>query len=240
MEILERYTLFDSVLPTTTGIYFIHNTLNDKVYIGSASVDDKIPSKCGFRGRFDTHRRKLIAGKHHSKQLQNAYNAYLKADIDPNDVFQILIVEYVPSGECIDVEQMYLDAYQHFYNSQPIAASPKGFKASEETKKKMSDSQKGRVFSDEHRKKLSKAQSGKKHTKETLDKLSSIRKGVIPQHLLQTYIGIAPDGTEYIFTNGTEFARQHGLRRNHICNCAAGRHKTHLGWKFSYYNQEAS
>jgi hypothetical protein len=52
-----------------------------------------------------------------------------------------------------------------------------GFKATEETRKKMSEAQKGKTFSEETRKKLSEANKGKTHTEEARKKVSEANKG---------------------------------------------------------------
>ena len=47
-------------------------------------------------------------------------------------------------------------------------------------------------------------------------------------------VGISPNGEEIIFTNQSEFARQHNLKQSTISDCLSGRCKTHRGWKFTY------
>lgn len=136
-EPLEVYTLFDSVLPTSTGIYAIVNVTNGKYYIGSARGVDKYPGKCGFRFRFNRakgHRRMLLENRHHSKYLQNAYNKVVEDGFDPNEVFQIWIIEYVESDCCIEVEDKYLENCELFYNMTSSASNPmKDRKQSPET-----------------------------------------------------------------------------------------------------------
>ena len=50
-----------------TGIYKIVNTLNNKVYVGSAIDIDT---------RWRRHKKMLIECYHHSKKLQNSYNKH--------------------------------------------------------------------------------------------------------------------------------------------------------------------
>ena len=50
------------------GIYFIINTVNHKIYVGSTTNT--------FRRRFQDHKRKLKKGIHQNEHLQNAWNKY--------------------------------------------------------------------------------------------------------------------------------------------------------------------
>ena len=50
------------------GIYFITNTVNHKIYVGSTTNT--------FRRRFQDHKRKLKKGIHQNEHLQNAWNKY--------------------------------------------------------------------------------------------------------------------------------------------------------------------
>jgi hypothetical protein len=143
-EPLEVYTLFDSVLPTSTGIYAICNIINCKYYIGSARGNGK--SKCakGFRARFYRHRTDLIKNRHHCKHLQSSYNYYVgELGLNPNDVYQIWILEYVEIDGCIEVEDEYLKTFELSYNHSIHADAPmKGSRPSVEVRKKISKNSK--------------------------------------------------------------------------------------------------
>ena len=52
-------------LPSKAGIYILENKRSEKVYIG-CSAD--------LRARIATHRSLLLSGKHHSAELQHAFN----------------------------------------------------------------------------------------------------------------------------------------------------------------------
>jgi group I intron endonuclease len=179
MEILERYTFLDSILPTETGVYCIFNRLNGNKYIGSARGQGKYPSTRGFRSRFFHHRNDLRLNKHHSKYLQNSYNHYVhELGLNPNDVFEIHILVYVERDKCLEVEQNYLDIYNPDYNSNPLAAGGgiKGFKPSPEHVAKLAAAAK-RPKSAEHRRKLSEANKGKTLPPEQREKISAATKG---------------------------------------------------------------
>ena len=50
----------------------------------------------------------------------------------------------------------------------------------------------------------------------------------------KTIIGIDPNGNNYMFTNQSQFAREHNLRQSSIGDCLNKKCKTHKGWKFNY------
>lgn len=196
MEIIDRFCFSDTILPTSTGVYGIHNKLNGKMYIGSASANGKKPCEKGFRSRLDAHKRDLRKNCHHAKKLQYAYNKYVREGVDLDDVFEVIIIELAPIDECLDVEQMYLDAQQPFYNSCPLAGSMRSFSPSEETRQKMSKARKGRRNSEEAyrkssesikrfyaseegievRKRISRLATGRSPSVETRQKISKNRK----------------------------------------------------------------
>jgi group I intron endonuclease len=113
------------------GVYRIRNTLNDKVYIGSAAYS--------VRRRWRDHRRDLRAGKHcqHGRcHLQHAWNKY------GEECFVFELIEEAEPKLCVPGEQYWLDHYRaaddrYGYNESPTAGSILGFKLSEEAKKKM-------------------------------------------------------------------------------------------------------
>ena len=78
------------------GVYKILNRKNGKFYIGS-SVD--------IEKRFNSHRKKLIAGTHNNKHLQNAWNKY------GEDSFEFFVLEEVPNiNELRNRETYYLQS----------------------------------------------------------------------------------------------------------------------------------
>ena len=48
----------------------------------------------------------------------------------------------------------------------------------------------------------------------------------------KTYLGISPEGKEYVFTNIRQFARDNNLSDAHVGNCIRGKYQTHKGWSF--------
>ena len=153
-----------------SGIYLIKNTINNKVYIGSA---------VNFDRRWKQHRQLLKLGQHHSGHLQYAWNAYGEQS------FTFDVIEEVSNlKHLLSYEQVYLDYYKSYegdkgYNICKVAGSSLGVKHTEEHKKKMSEALKGRKHTEEARQKMSEAAKRRITTEETKQKLSEANKGRI-------------------------------------------------------------
>ncbi|MDD3885156.1 MAG: NUMOD3 domain-containing DNA-binding protein [Gallionella sp.] len=114
-----------------SGIYEIVNTVNGKRYIGSA-VD--------LRARWWKHCKQLKKGDHHSPKLQAAWNKHGRA------AFKFLPILTCQKSMLLFYEQQLLDKVKPEYNIALNATAPMlGRKASDETRKKMSEAQKARV-----------------------------------------------------------------------------------------------
>ena len=103
-------------------IYKISNTINDRIYIGSA-VD--------FKRRIYVHKHRLLNNKHNII-LQNHVNKY------GIDTLLFEIVEYVDCKEnLLTREQFYLDTLNPYFNICKIAGNSLGVKHSQQTKEKI-------------------------------------------------------------------------------------------------------
>lgn len=142
---------------TICGIYLIFNRKNKKKYVGQA-VD--------IEDRWRKHKSPLRKNKHGNPHLQKAWNKYGESS------FKFSKLERVPEEKNLkDREQFWMDKLdvcnrEKGYNICPLAS---GKRASEETKRKMSEAKKGnkaphygKKFSEETRKRMSKAQKGRK------------------------------------------------------------------------------
>jgi group I intron endonuclease len=167
------------------GIYAIRNTVNGKLYIGSAGNIER---------RFSQHRYSLKQGEHHTKALQNAWLKY------GAEAFVFEVIERVSDcSQLVKIEQQWIDRLGSVvpggYNIRPIAESCRGIKhsaevveanrlrqlgrkASAETRAKMSEARKGREVSEETRQKIRKSNAGKKFGPQTEAKRAATSKAM--------------------------------------------------------------
>lgn len=160
---------------TKSGVYLIKNTINNKLYVGSAK---------NVKNRFNAHKYSLKKNSHDNPLLQNAWNKY------GEEHFIFEMIEECDLSIILLMEQHYLDLYKSYdrnkgYNILRIAGSSYGYKFSEESRKKMSLAKKGlkpRIgskLSDDTKKKIGDANRGRVPTQETRDKISNSNKGKI-------------------------------------------------------------
>lgn len=109
-----------------SGIYFIKNKINNKLYIGSAQ---------DFNERWARHKTTLNTKTHHNKHLENAWDKYSE------DNFEFIVVLYCDIDNLLYYEQLFLDKYFdncfNCYNICPTAGSCLGRYHTDETKQKM-------------------------------------------------------------------------------------------------------
>lgn len=149
-----------------SGIYWIRNLVNNKLYIGSA---------VNFNDRKSLHIKMLTQNHHHSIKLQRAWNKYGSV------AFEFKLIEETEKTQLREREQYWIDKYDSFnngYNCTPSAHNMTGFKHSEKSKKLIGQVQKGRVsnrkgakLSDETRHKLHLANIGKKLPIHVIEKM---------------------------------------------------------------------
>lgn len=145
------------------GIYCIHNTLTNTVYIGRTVRDLGI--------RLTKHRVALKRGDHYNLRMQRAWNKYGAS------VFEFVkLEECTTPEETIEAENFYLsyfhsigvDMYNHMF--PPYNTGSQGH--SEETKAKIGAAFKGKRLTDEHRAKVSRGLTGHHVSPETRAKIS--------------------------------------------------------------------
>lgn len=106
------------------GIYFIKNTRNNKLYIGSTSRS--------FSARWASHISELSSDKHPNTKLLNAWKKY-------KDYFVFGILEIIEDNlNIIPREQYWLDYLKPYYNILKDATTRLGIKHSKQTKQKLS------------------------------------------------------------------------------------------------------
>lgn len=156
----------EGILAAGGGIYAIRNTLNGKVYIGSA---------VNFRRRWWQHTSRLNIENHHSSKLQAAWEKYGAGAF----VFEVL--EPVSKELLIEREQHWIDARAAYgtngYNMRPRAASSLGVKELPEITAKRSAALRGRKLTPEHRAKIAEAGRGQPMSEERRAKISAALSG---------------------------------------------------------------
>lgn len=156
-----------------TGIYSIQNTVNGRLYIGSAAKS--------FSDRWSGHRSALREGTHCNLALQRAWKKYGESSF----LFSIL-VRCCPE-ECLKEEQRFIDdlwSTGRLYNHSPTAGSLLGIKHRPEVAAKLAarcrrlaKANLGRKVSEETRKRMSESHKGKKISLESIRKrIETLRK----------------------------------------------------------------
>lgn len=129
MELIKPDSRAASRFTPTVGVYAIvhHNSM--KWYIGSSKEVER---------RIYNHITMLKAGKHGCRHLQRTWDKYGETGFD------YFLLERCSEDQLITREQEYLDNPQPYwlFNARPKAEDNRGFKHSEETKKRQSEAAK--------------------------------------------------------------------------------------------------
>lgn len=150
-----------------TGIYVITNTLNGRVYVGSALA---------IRGRMLSHRSCLRRNKHDNSLLQRSWNKYGES------AFVFSVLKVCDPDTLIECEQYWMNFLQctdrsKGFNICPVANSAMtGRKHSDESRAKMSASRKGTVPTTAT-KAAALVNKGRKRSDEVRAKISASHKG---------------------------------------------------------------
>lgn len=139
------------------GIYQIKNLINNKVYIGQ--------TKQSFQRRYWLHKWKLENGSHDNKYLQNAWNKYGKENFEfsiieittedlLNEKEKFWITLFKEKNQCYCIQDggqekqlnKYITPEQRKIVGEKNRQHLLGSHASEETKRKMSESRKGKII----------------------------------------------------------------------------------------------
>jgi group I intron endonuclease len=153
-------------------IYQITNTINGKIYIGKTI---KTPEE-RFQGHiYDANR--LTPNRLTRTYLHRAIRKYGK------EAFTVSELEsgFDSEDALNEAEIRYISELNPQYNMTAGGEGISGYEHSEETKKKIGESNKGRhraPMSEESKKKLSEAHKGKKFSEEHKRKISEARKGI--------------------------------------------------------------
>lgn len=146
-----------------SGIYIIRNSVNSKIYIGSAS--------CLYSRRRD-HLKSLKNGSHKNLHLLNHYKKY-------GECFYFEVIELCNQESLIEREQYYIDLFKSYnnngFNICRKAGSLLGYRHTEETRKGWSEKRKGYKHSNDTKSNMSLAQRGSNHAQTILTEADVIK-----------------------------------------------------------------
>lgn len=143
-----------------SGIYFILNKISLKLYIGSAVY---------FSRRKSEHFTRLAKNVHHNEHLQRSYNKHGPC------AFEFMMIEFVEIVNLFEREEYYIARHrtteeEFGYNKCAYGRGVSGKHHSEETKRKISESNKGKIVPQERKDRISKSLKGRKISEEALAK----------------------------------------------------------------------
>ena len=208
----------------TRGIYtYIDKKNNEIVYIGKDSnIDTNERHKQHFQpSKYDNQPINRILQNNRDRYI---YQVLWEIDDCTNNHLNQMEIYYIkkynPQFNFTEGGDG-ISGYRHTEKSKgKISESLKGKTFSEETKKKISESLKGKTFSEETKKKMSEARKGKTFSEETKKKISESLKG--KTHSLETRKKISES------QNTTGFYRVLKKKDN---NCKQG-----FVWCYQYYD----
>lgn len=142
---------------------------NGKVYIGQTTEHILVRKK--------NHLNKAFGSKFYGTHFYNAIRKYGKDSFEWKIIHENIPINYLDNMEVLTIS-LY-DSYENGYNStEGGRVGHRGYKISEETRKKMSKSQLNKKeMSKETKKKMSEAHFGKHHSKDTRRKMSESATG---------------------------------------------------------------
>lgn len=168
--------------PVASGVYRIVCAATGRIYVGSAR---------SIRGRWRRHVALLAAGAHHNRHLQRAWDKYGEA------AFRFEVVELVPAGLLLDVEQRHIDECRNGFNVCKKAGSRAGVRHSVEAKTKMSAAAKVRTASAEARANMSAAGKRRMSDPAVRAKMSAINTGRLVTSETRALIGAKHKGLKH-------------------------------------------
>ena len=205
---MELINYYNKSLRNVSGVYRIRNLSNNKFYIGSAH---------SLYNRFIQHKQALQYNKHHSQYLQRAFNKYGTNQF----IMEILLI--CDSEYLLYYEQQLIYELCPEYNMNKLATSNKGYKWSQESRLKLSNSLKGNtcalghVLTEESKVKISNSLKGKfdgeknpfygkNHSSESREKIRQSKLGT--KHSSQTKEKMSKAKNQKIQIDGITYESQ--------------------------------
>lgn len=179
-----------SELNGISGVYQILSKIKpERIYIGHSVNIGK---------RWRDHIRELLKNKHGCHKLQNHYNKYGLDDL----IFSLILL--CNDSDLVTDEQYFIDTLKPYFNECLTAGSCLGIKRSQETCKKISESNKGRHnhwlgrhHTEETKKKVSMSQKGREKSEEERKNLSLGHMGIYPSEETKRKMGDKSRGNQY-------------------------------------------
>lgn len=223
-------------------VYKVTNTINNKIYVGQTIA--------GLKTRQENHVNDALA-KRDNHYFHNAIRKHGK------DKFEWKIIGSAESKEKLDELEIYyikeLKSFKEGYNLTKGAGGMTGYIITEEHRKNLSESHKGYKHTDEQRRKISKALTGRPVSEHTRKLLSESSKKIIrprgpanpcygrapSQKVIDRLVEMVscwwevtfPDGTKKVLKNLSAFCREHKLNKSLMCAVSNGRRPYHKGYK---------
>jgi group I intron endonuclease len=179
------------VIKLICGIYKITNIVNGKIYIGSSN---------DIKQRWRRHKSDLKLNRHDNVYLQRAWNKYGEKN------FKFEILEEIPIENLIEKEQYYIAKYNtlyniYGYNLKESIEGCRGVKRTPEQIEKYRQASKGKKASNETKKRLSEKKRGQNHPRTKLtDEIVRQIKIAIKNGIKNVDIAKMFDTTIYVVT----------------------------------------
>jgi len=224
-------------------IYVATNRVNGKQYVGQ--------TRRTLKQRIKDHLRERRSF------MRVFHRALVKYGVDSFDFEERLV-----SDDMLDQEERRLilelnTKVPNGYNLTDGGGGSKGYKHTDETKKKCSIASKGRIFSEEHKRRIALGRTGWRHTEETKQMISQNNKGkkwgpwtaehfknsklAQAKRVRKRYIFVDPNGVDHLSTRGFEvFCSEHGLCERNMHDVLRGKYKKHKGWFVRHCEQSHS
>lgn len=140
-----KYNIPDHI---KTGIYKITNTINDKIYIGSA---------CDLMKRYRSHISAFNRKDHHNNQLSKFVEIYSIENLN-FEIIEECLIEVLHDREQVYIDVNKKNIFNESYNTRSVN---RGKQLSEEHKSNISKALKGYKQTEEHKLNIGKALKGK-------------------------------------------------------------------------------
>lgn len=231
----------------TTGIYGIHNIINDKWYVGQAQniARRNTIEKCNLKNTGTLHRHR------DNTHFSSAWKKY------GENSFEWVILEECAINELDEREIFWIkqkDSFNNGYNLTSGGKSLRNRKHTEEEKKKIGDANRGKIRTLETRQKLSKAHKGHAQSPELIKKRSEACKGriggmkgkhhteeskrKISLHHNSKTVSVRCLQNNKIYKSIAEASRELSIPCGNIIKICKGDRKHAKGYVFEYYNRE--